>query len=133
MFFVIAILLISPVLFAQDIDPDAPVDEVQDTAKKPQQSPYFTFIMFGVIILSFYFLIIRPQKKQQKKVDEMQNALKINDVVVTNAGMIGKVVNIKKDKNTVVVRVDDTTNTKIEFQRQAIAGVMNEEKNEEKS
>ncbi len=131
MFFVIAILLISPVLFAQDIDPDEPVQEGQTMEKKP-------FSLGGLIlpvgmVLVFYFLLIRPQKKQQKKMEEMHDSLKINDVVVTNAGMIGKIVNIKKDKNTVVVRVDDTTNTKIEFQRQAIAGVMNEEKNEENS
>jgi len=58
--------------------------------------------------------------------------LKINDEVTTNAGIVGKIVNIKKDKDTVVVRVDDTTGTKIEFVRSAVAGIVKNEKTETK-
>ncbi len=80
-------------------------------------------LMFGIL----YFLIIRPQRKKQKKHDEMVNNVKINDKVVTNSGIIAKIVNIKKDKNSVVLRVDDTTGTKIEFQKNSIAGIINNE------
>ena len=58
----------------------------------------------------------------------MLGNLKINDIVVTNGGIIGKIVNIKKDKNIIVIRIDETTKTKVELQKGAVAGILNEEK-----
>jgi preprotein translocase subunit YajC len=86
----------------------------------PQQSG-LTFILFQVvpIIVIFYFLIIRPQHQQQKKVKEMQANLKKNDEVVTASGIHGTVA-IVKDK-TVVLRVDE--GCRIEFDRETIASV----------
>ena len=83
---------------------------------------------FLLIFLIFYFLLIRPQRKKQKDHQKMIDDLKIHDDVITTGGIVGRIVNIKKDKNTVVLRVDETTNAKIEFQRGAISGVLNEEK-----
>lgn len=85
---------------------------------------FFPFIlMFGIL----YLLIIRPQRKRQKELQAMLENLQINDVVITNGGMIGKIVNIKKEKSIVVLRVDETNNTKIEFQKSAIAGIIKTE------
>lgn len=75
---------------------------------------------FGLIILIFYFFIIRPQNKKQKETEKMLNALKKGDKVVTVGGIYG-VVSSTKEK-TVIVKVDD--NTKIEFSRNAIASVI---------
>jgi preprotein translocase subunit YajC len=50
----------------------------------------FVFI-FGI----FYFLVILPQKKQKNQLQEMITQLKINDEVVTNGGVIGKIKEIK--------------------------------------
>jgi preprotein translocase subunit YajC len=83
---------------------------------------------FLLIFLIFYFLLIRPQRKKQKEHQQMIDNLKVHDDVITTGGIIGRIVNIKKEKNIVVLRVDETTNAKIEFQRGAIAGVLNEEK-----
>jgi len=96
-----------------------------DVAAKPNMlAQFFPFIlMFGIL----YLLIIRPQRKKQKEAQNMLENLKINDIVMTNGGMIGKIVNIKKEKNTIVLRVDETTNTKIEFQKNAIAGLVPQE------
>lgn len=44
----------------------------------------------------FYFLLIRPQQQQQKKLQEMVVSLKINDEVVTNGGIIGKIKEVKE-------------------------------------
>lgn len=44
----------------------------------------------------FYFLLIRPQQQQQKKLQEMVVSLKINDEVVTNGGIIGRIKEIKE-------------------------------------
>ena len=95
----------------------------------PQQgggSMQFLFTM-GLMFLVLYFLIFRPQRKKQKQHQNMIDNLKIHDTIITTGGIIGKIVNIKKEKNILVVRVDETTNTKIEFQRSAVAGVINEE------
>ena len=77
-------------------------------------------MMIGVL----YLLIIRPQQKQKKQMQIMLNNLKINDKVITAAGMIGKVTNIQDDKGLVTIRVDDTTNTKIVFQKSAVVTVL---------
>ena len=102
---------------------------VQQTAAVPKQSMLASLLPFALMFGILYFLIIRPQRKKQKELQKMIESVQINDTVVTNAGIIGKIVNIKKDKNSVVLRVDDTTGTKIEFQKSAIAGVLsNDEK-----
>ncbi|HHE37432.1 MAG TPA: preprotein translocase subunit YajC [Candidatus Cloacimonetes bacterium] len=83
-------------------------------------------IMFGLMFAIIYFLIIRPQKKKQKEHQAMLDSLKVHDNVITSGGIFGKVVNFKKEKTIVVIRVDETTNTKIEVQRAAIAGIISE-------
>ena len=75
---------------------------------------------FGLIILIFYFFIIRPQNKKQKETEKMLSALKKGDKVVTVGGIHG-VISSTKEK-TVIVKVDD--NAKIEFSRNAIASVI---------
>ncbi len=83
-----------------------------------------TFITFGLVILIFYFLIIRPQSKKQKNAKKMLSALQKGNKVVTIGGIHGTVVAVKEQ--TTVVKVDD--NTKIEFTKSAIASVVSEEK-----
>jgi len=97
----------------------------ENTVQQP--SMITSLLPFVFIFLIFYFLIIRPQRKKQKEHQNMLNDLKVHDTVITSGGVIGKIVNIKKDKNIVVLRVDDSSNTKIEFQRNAVAGVINSE------
>lgn len=83
-----------------------------------------TFITFGLVILIFYFLIIRPQNKKQKETKKMLSALKKGDKVVSIGGVHGTVVAVKDQ--TTVVKVDD--NTKLEFSKSAISSVVNEGK-----
>ena len=82
-------------------------------------SMWTTFIMFGAIILIFYFLIIRPQKKRDKETQAMIDSLKKGDKVITIGGIHGVVSSVKE--KTIIVKVDD--NAKIEFNRTAIATV----------
>lgn len=72
---------------------------------------------FAVLILVFYFLILRPQKKKEKAQTEMRNSLSINDEVVTIGGIMGKVVSIKDDSVTIA---SGTDGTKIKFHKSAI-------------
>ncbi len=83
-----------------------------------------TFITFAAIILIFYFLIIRPQRKRDKEAKRMIDAMKKGDKVVTIGGIHGTIVTVKE--NTVVVKVDDAA--RIEFSKSAISSVLNKEK-----
>ena len=76
-------------------------------------------LMIGI----FYFFLIRPQNKKQKEMEKMLAALKKGDKVVTIGGIHG-VVSSTKEK-TIILKVDD--NTKLEFNRSAIASVVNPE------
>ncbi|HAK46422.1 MAG TPA: preprotein translocase subunit YajC [Spirochaeta sp.] len=79
-----------------------------------------TFITFGLVIAIFYFLIIRPQNKKQKKTKQMLSALKKGDRVQSIGGIRGVVQKVNDD--TVVVKVDD--NTKLEFAKSAVGEVI---------
>jgi len=81
-----------------------------------------TFVTFGLVILIFYFLIIRPQNKKQKDAKKMIEALKKGDKVVSIGGIHGTVVSVKEQST--VVKVDD--NTKLEFSKSAISSVVSE-------
>lgn len=85
-------------------------------------SMLMSVLPFGLIILIFYFFIIRPQNKKQKETEKMLSALKKGDKVVTIGGIHG-VISSTKEK-TVIVKVDD--DAKIEFSRNAIATVVTE-------
>ncbi len=72
------------------------------------------------IILIFYFMIIRPQKKQQKQLRNMLDALQVGDKIVTVGGIIGKVVKIKE--NEVVIETGTgAEKSQIKFQKAAIS------------
>ena len=73
----------------------------------------------GVFVL-MYFMMIRPQKKQEKKDAEMRNALAVGDEVTTIGGIIGKVVAIKEE--TFVLETTKER-TKIRFLKGAIRSV----------
>lgn len=90
-------------------------------AGAPQGSGSFLFTMlpFLFIFLIFYFLLILPQRRRQKKHQEMLDALKPGDRVITNGGMYGTIVGLEGPK--VVLRVADQV--KIEFSRAAISAL----------
>lgn len=94
------------------------------TGEAAQVNPFMQFIPFIFMFVILWFLIIRPQRKRQKEMELMLNELKIQDKVITTGGIYGVVTNIKKDKNIVVLKIDDNNNTKIEIQKSAIAGVI---------
>lgn len=86
----------------------------------PQDSGLSQILFLYLPIFAiFYFLVIRPQRQQQKKIKQMLANLKKNDEVVTASGIHGTVA-IIKDK-TVIVRVDE--GCRIEFDREAIVMV----------
>ncbi len=84
----------------------------------------FQILFFIAIFAIMYFLMIRPQQKRQKETQRMLDSLQANDKVVTAAGIIGRIVSIKPDKNIVVVEIDDTNKIRVDFQKSAIVAVI---------
>jgi len=74
--------------------------------------------MFLIIFGIFYFLVIMPQKKQQQQIKTMIAELKINDEVVTNGGIIGK---IKEIRDTSFI-VQSAEKSFLEIAKTAVVG-----------
>lgn len=75
---------------------------------------------FAVMILVFYFLLIRPQKKREKDTKNMLNALKVGDNITTIGGLCGKIVKVQDDVLTIEVGTDKV---KLVLERWAVKNV----------
>ena len=79
-------------------------------------------ISWLVVIFGFmYFLMIRPQKKEQKKKDLMLSEVAVGDTVLTTSGFYGTIIDIVDD--TVIVEFGNNKNCRIPMQRAAIAQI----------
>lgn len=80
-------------------------------------------ILVYVVFLGalMYFMAIRPQKKQQKKMDELIASLEIGDYVLTTSGFYGSIIDITDD--TVIVEFGNNKNCRIPMQKSAITQV----------
>ncbi|EHQ29026.1 preprotein translocase subunit YajC [Mucilaginibacter paludis] len=78
---------------------------------------YTQYIMMGLIVVVFYFFMIRPQIKKQKDQKKYVDEMKKGDKIVTTAGIHGKVVEIADV--TILVEVDN--GVKIRFDKSAIS------------
>ena len=84
-------------------------------------SGWMSFLPMILIIVVFYFFMIRPQQKRQKELDKMRNDLKKGDRVVTTSGLYAKVVEVKENDNCVVLEIAD--GVKATFDKSAIMTV----------
>lgn len=74
--------------------------------------------MFLIIFGIFYFLVIMPQRRQQKETQDLIAELKINDEIVTNGGVIGKIKEVR-DTSFIIQSADKSF---IEIARSAVVG-----------
>lgn len=91
-------------------------------AQQQNQNPIVAFIPLILLVIIFYFMLIRPQQKRAKEHRNMLNNLKVGDKVYTIGGIRGTIVFV--DDRKVVLRVSE--NTKISFNKMAIAGLLPE-------
>ena len=82
--------------------PAAAGDAAAQTEMSPVAALLGTFLPMVLIVVVFYFFLIRPQRKKDKKVKEMLNALKVGDRVCTIGGMYGTITNIR-DESTITL------------------------------
>jgi len=54
-------------------------------------------LIWGAVIVGFWFIAIRPQRKREKKLKELQSSLKTGDNIVTSSGMFGRIADIGTD------------------------------------
>lgn len=81
----------------------------------------FLFIMVGIFVLMILMTTL-GQRKERKRREEMLGALGRYDRVQTTGGMIGTIVELKDDE--VVLKVDESTNTKVHVVRSAVQAVL---------
>ena len=97
-----------------------PLAQIVIAMADPSQQPgWISFLPFAMILAIFYFLILLPMKRRQRKIQEFQGALKVGDKVVTTGGIYGQITDI--DEKTVQLQIAEKV--RIRMARQAIGGI----------
>ncbi len=86
---------------------------------QPQQSPLFGFLPMILLVVVFYFILIRPQQKRAKALAALVSSIKTGDKVVTAAGIIGTVITVK-DKSVTLRSAD----TKMEVTKSSVTEIL---------
>ena len=81
-------------------------------------SPVWQFVPFALILAIFYFLILMPMKRRQKKVQEFQQALKVGDKVVLTSGIHGLITRVSDN----IIQLQIADRVRIDVSRAAIGG-----------
>jgi preprotein translocase subunit YajC len=90
------------------------------TQGQEQQSPVFMFGWLGIMVVIFYFMLIRPQQRREKERRALLEAVKSGDRVLFSGGIIGIVSNVKE--RTFTIKVAD--GVKLEVSRAAVTQVL---------
>ena len=94
-------------------------------AGTPEINPMNTILYWVVLIavfgLMFYFMAIRPQKKQQKKQDELMASIAIGDSVLTTAGFYGVVIDVMDE--VIIVEFGNNKNCRIPMKKSSVVEV----------
>lgn len=84
-------------------------------------NPVFLLIFYAVILGGFWFLLMRPQKKEQKRIQLMLSELAVGDTVLTTSGFYGVIIDITEED--VIVEFGNNKNCRIPMQKAAITQV----------
>lgn len=88
-------------------------------------NPFMSIGMMVAIFAIFYFLLIRPQKKQQQKLQQSIASLKKGDKIIVSGGIVAEYVSDKEGGRVAIVKVGE--NTKIEIIKSSISAVVTED------
>ena len=81
-----------------------------------------TILPFLLIILVFYFLILRPQQKRQKERQKLLNSVQKGDKIITSGGIHGTIEGMEENGKDVLVKIAD--NVKVKVDKSAIATII---------
>ena len=87
----------------------------------------------AMIMVLFYFMLIRPERNKQKAHKQLLESLKKNDRVLTVGGIYGVVTNVQRGSDEVTIKVDEATNTKLRITFNSITRVIRNESNGDNS
>ncbi len=93
----------------------------------PADSALMQLLPFALILVVFYFLLIRPQQQKAKETQAMLDALKMGDNVVTNGGLYGKIVKLQDSE----VSLEIAPNVKVRLERGSVGQVLKSGKSAE--
>ncbi len=92
------------------------------TAANSSSSTWIIILLYVAIFGGLYFFLIRPQQQKKKKEDKMRGNVQIGDDITTIGGIVGRVVGIKEDSDTIVIETG-TDRAKIRIKRWAVGSV----------
>ena len=90
-----------------------------------QLQNFYPFLMMALILVVFYFILIRPQKKKEKALKDMISSLKVGDEVASIGGIHGKI-NRVKDNLFILETGVGTTKSYVTIEKSAIARLISE-------
>jgi preprotein translocase subunit YajC len=101
------------------------------TAAAGNWQTYGSIILIVLMLAAMYFIMIRPQRKQEKEAQDMRNGLQVGDEIVTIGGIVGIIISITDETITIISSRDKT---RIQFLKTAVSRVQvpAAEKEEEK-
>jgi preprotein translocase subunit YajC len=88
-------------------------------------NPLFGFLPMILIFGIFYFLLFMPMQRQKKQQKQMLASLESGQIVHTTGGIVGTIVSLNADDDTLILRVKPD-NVKIQMARSAVAGLISE-------
>ena len=98
---------------------DAPLIIAMAAPAESGTSVWVQFVPFAMILAIFYFVILLPMKRRQKKVQEFQLSLKVGDRIVTTSGFYGVITKLSDDRS---VQVQIAEKVRVDISRAAIGG-----------
>lgn len=89
-------------------------------ASPPNQavSPWVQLVPFAVVLAIFYFVILLPMKRRQKKVQAFLDGLKVGDRVVTSGGIFGTIAKLSEQS----IQLQIAANVRVDVSRAAVVG-----------
>ncbi len=79
-----------------------------------------SFIPMILVVVVFYFFMLRPQKKQDKEINDMRESLALGDIIITKGGIVGRIVRIKDD----MMLIETGGNkTRLQIQKTAVSEI----------
>lgn len=85
-----------------------------------------TFLPLILMVVVFYFILIRPQKKRDKEAQAMRKALEVGDEIVTVGGILGRVVSVREDS---LLIESGSSNTKMRITTSAVQANLTAQEN----
>ncbi len=106
-------------------------DLTQQAPTSAQSSGAAAFMQMLIMLLIFfammYFLVILPQRRREKEFKQMIESMKKGDTVITSGGIVGKIIDIRKD----TIKIKSANNTELEVHKAYIAKVIKEKEEKE--